>query len=276
MFELVRRSVTPGRLDASWRGPAGSGCAMSDGFALKGLPVKYGLLFLVAAVLMAVCGVSYGGAALLLLWPAVSFLVVSLAYLLFGPRLLGKRADGVLAGWAVCLLLPFHLYVWMVWHLVRVVIREPAFHWLTERVVIGRRLLSRELPPEVTAVVDLTSEFPEPLALRQRNYRSFPVLDGFVPPIDVLAGWIAEVRDLPGPVYVHCAAGHGRTGMFAACLLLARGEAATPDEALKLIRVERPGVRLGRRQRRAVEEFHRLLAGNATDRAAQKTGPAPR
>ncbi|MFP2931679.1 tyrosine-protein phosphatase, partial [Pyxidicoccus sp. 3LG] len=40
---------------------------------------------------------------------------------------------------------------------------------------------------------------------------------------------------MPGPLYVHCAQGHGRTGMIAAALLVARGDAA--DAATALARV---------------------------------------
>jgi protein-tyrosine phosphatase len=47
-----------------------------------------------------------------------------------------------------------------------------------------------------------------------------------------------------GTIYIHCAQGHGRTGMFAAAVLLSSGQAATPEEALRLVTSARPGVRL--------------------------------
>lgn len=222
--------------------------------------MKYGILFLTAALLMTVYAARHSGWMLLVLWPALSFGLVGLAYLFYGPQLFGKQSDGQLLRSRVLLLLPYLVYLWTIWHGLRLVKREPAYNHLTDNLLIGRRLLAGELPEEVDTVLDLTCEFQEPAGIRSRGYRSFPILDGFVPEDGLLLGWAKEACQLPGTIYIHCAEGHGRTGLFAASMLLASGRASTPAEALQFIRSKRPAVRLGTRQLRSLRSVHAALA----------------
>ena len=53
-----------------------------------------------------------------------------------------------------------------------------------------------------------------------------------------------QLADAEGPLYVHCAAGHGRSAMLAATLLVRRGHAEDVDAAVALMQRARPGVRL--------------------------------
>jgi protein-tyrosine phosphatase len=64
-----------------------------------------------------------------------------------------------------------------------------------------------------------------------------------------------EIADWPGAVYIHCAVGHGRSATVAAAVLLARGLAANPREAVALLRRSRPLVRLTRVQRCVLERL---------------------
>ena len=180
--------------------------------------MKYGSLFCIVAALLAATASLNRGWTLLLLWPALSFLIVAGGYFHFGPRVYGKTPKGVLSPISQLLLLPYLVFLWFVWYIARLVKREPAFDQLTENIVIGRRLLSRELPEDIDHVVDLTCEFTEPKALRACSYHSFQILDGFVPPKGELRRWAQHAAGLSGKLYIHCAEGHGRTGLFAAVL----------------------------------------------------------
>ncbi|MCB9920538.1 MAG: dual specificity protein phosphatase family protein [Planctomycetaceae bacterium] len=220
--------------------------------------MKYGILFATVAVLLVMLPVSQRGWQILLLWPAVSFGIVSLGYLRLGPRVYGKSERGLLSPMTQLVLLPYLLYLWAVWYAVRIVKREPAFNTLTENISIGRRLLSRELPNDIDHVVDLTCEFNEPKALRSLTYHSFQILDGFVPSSGQLHEWSDRISKLSGNIYIHCAEGHGRTGLMAAGVLLHLGHSQTPDEALQFIRSKRPLVRLGQRQLAVLNEMHKL------------------
>jgi hypothetical protein len=60
-----------------------------------------------------------------------------------------------------------------------------------------------------------------PAAIRQSpGYFLLPILDGAAIKPDVLKRTIDGL--LPGSTYIHCAQGHGRTGMFCAALLIRR------------------------------------------------------
>ena len=210
--------------------------------------MKCGILFGTVAVLLAIAAFTHGGWFLLLLWPTMSFAIVASGYIRFGPRVYGKSRSGVLSSINTLLLLPFLLNLWAVWYAVRLFKREPAFDQLTEHIYIGRRLMGHEFPKNIDHVIDLTCEFTEPKALRSVNYLSCQILDGFVPSSLQLQSWVADAEKLSGNIYIHCAEGHGRTGLFAAALLLQRGDFNTPDDALNYVKSKRPRVRLGKRQ----------------------------
>lgn len=217
--------------------------------------MKYGVLFTLMAIFMLATAIVQGGWYLLLIWPAVAFFGVGLAYFLRKPSIYRKSADGVLPGDTCALFAPMLFLLQIVWHLVRLVSREPPHQQIHDRIIIGRRLLSHELPDEVDAVIDLTSEFTEPRALRQRGYHSFPILDADVPSDVELLAWLRKTDDVQGTLYIHCAQGHGRTALFTACLLLHRGVVATADEALGLVQSHRPLARLNRKQSQFLKEI---------------------
>ena len=102
----------------------------------------------------------------------------------------------------------------------------------------------------IHSVLDLTSEFGESAPLRQLNYRAQPLLDTGAPTLDELrdgARWIAQAAK-DGPVYVHCALGHGRSATFVAAALMQSGAAQDAGEAVEIIRRKRPHIGLSRAQ----------------------------
>lgn len=222
--------------------------------------MRYAGLFGVQALLLAGLALHMGGTGLLLLWPALSFLTVALAYGGGGARLLGKRADGTLHPAACGVLLPYLLLTWGVWHLACRLSRERAFDEVVPGVLVGRRLLPGELPERVQTVLDLTAEFAEPEAVRSgRRYLALPILDASTLPVERVAPVLRELAAQEGPVYVHCAQGHGRTGMIAAALLVARGHAPNAEAALAQVQRARPGVRLSHAQQEALDALSAVL-----------------
>ena len=182
-------------------------------------------------------------------WPALAFLAVAIAYLKVGARLLGKRPDGSLPTLIVALLLPYFFLTWGIWRLIRLG-RERCYDLVAPGLYLGRRPVGRELPDEVTIVVDLTAEFPRPPGIKSGcEYRCLPTLDGFVPDempcrnlVDLLAGH-------PGPIYVHCAQGHGRSAVVVGALLVRKGFAKNAADAEQIMKSARPGVSLSSSQR---------------------------
>lgn len=225
--------------------------------------MRYGLIFLILFAL--VLGYSwalypYG---LLLLWLALDFLLVGVAYLANSPRIFAKRDDGSRAAWSIVLLCPAFCATWLIWSLTRHLSKETAFHQLTEDLFIGRRLVDSEPRPPVEVVVDLCCELPESRPLAQLDYRTLRILDAAAPAPQALVALIEVLCTERRPIYVHCAQGHGRTGLIASALLIGRGLAADPEDAVAKVRAARPGVRLGRAQRGALERFAALWNGRS-------------
>ena len=218
--------------------------------------MKYAaILGLMSALLLAV-GMTYPGAAWLWWWTAGSFALVAAGYAnaKLGPKIFGKQGDGRIAWHNKLLLLPYLLFTWGVWHLYRVLDRRPAVNRIDEDLIVGRRLLPHEVPGGIDHYVDLTSEFEEPMAMRKLpSYISLPILDAETPALEALRAACKHVA--AGRVYVHCAQGHGRTGMFAAALLAERGAVQSAGQALRLLRQQRPGINWNTRQRQFMEEY---------------------
>jgi protein-tyrosine phosphatase len=216
----------------------------------------YGALFLLIACYFASVAYFVGGWGWLLAWPALSFAVVAAGYAGLGPRIFGKRDDGRLAVLRCLVLLPYLALTWIAWHLRRLVSRQPCCHEVAPGLWLGRRPLAREVPAGVVLLVDLTAEFWPARGVRDgRTYLTLPTLDADSPDEARLRAFVEQVASHPGPVYVHCALGLGRSALLVAAVLLQRGLAADEREALRVLRAIRPGVRLSGRQRRLLQRL---------------------
>ena len=215
------------------------------------------LLLLLGAMLIA-WGLYERGWLVLVIWPGCNFVILGIAHSVGAHGVFGKRPDGSLPLWSWALFLPLLIYTIMVWYFIRLFLRGPAFNSVTDWLVVGRRLSGLEIQNDLDNYVDLTAEFHEPAAIRHSPaYTNFPVLDGAAPTPDALAQAIDRLR--PGKTFVHCAQGHGRTGLFALALLLKSGQARDVEEGLRLLKAVRPRVNLNRAQRACIESFARRL-----------------
>ncbi|MEM6364018.1 MAG: tyrosine-protein phosphatase [Planctomycetota bacterium] len=212
--------------------------------------MRYGFLFLLLAVAIGITAFRGGLWMWLLFYPAFSFGVVAAAYLFSLPDLFGKRSDGRRSQMGTLLVLPFLCYVSAVWHVVRLLSREPPTSKLNDDLMLSRRLLRKELPEGVASVVDLTCEFTEPKdGWDLQSYRCHPILDGTGSTSGEIRELAIEITKMPKPVLIHCAQGHGRTGLVSAAVLIVSGEAGTASEAIELIQAVRCGVKLNKAQR---------------------------
>jgi len=220
---------------------------------------KYSLVFATLAVLCWYQMWQPGRWNLLFAWPAVSFTLVALAYLWNQPAIFGKQPSGKLRPLNIALLFPYLVFAWSTWHVLRRVRREAPWHRITDQILIGRRLLNSEVPEDVDHVIDLTCEFTEPVVLRQKDYHSFPILDASAPSVEELLKWIETISQFEGTILIHCAEGHGRSGLIVAALLLFTGQAETEEESIQMIQSQRANVRLNKDQRDVLERFCELL-----------------
>jgi len=180
---------------------------------------------------------------------------VAFAYWKRRPSTLMKRADGTFsrAGWA--LFWPYFLANELSLVVFRWVSDERCFDEIVPGLYQGSRLLPSDaavLPKgRFRAVLDLAAELQEAAYLRGAEvYLSLPLLDATAPEPGQLERALAFIKEnLPkGPVYVHCAMGHGRSGTVVAAHLLSEKLAEDSAAALELIREKRPGARFNAEQ----------------------------
>lgn len=177
-------------------------------------------------------------------WTAMACVGVALAYTFDRPELLGKQADGRVSYLIAFFVLPVLLVQRCIWTIRCALSSERAADEVAPGLFVGRRVSGEQLPMAVDFVLDLTSEFAEPPAVRERGiYRSIRTLDGLGPPRHADAvSVLREAAAHSGTLYVHCAFGHGRAVAAAAAIMVLRGHAADVDDAFDQIRAARPGI----------------------------------
>ncbi len=225
--------------------------------------LKYSLVFVVlaAACILASAAIweVVGWEAVLFLYPAVSFVLLAVAYGGVGPRLMLKRASGRRSALGWLLFGPYFLLNAVTFGLYRLLSREPAYVQAAPNLFFGRRLSAREVQAAGwVSVLDLASEFAAVQPQRElAGYRSLPVLDAAAPTEEQLQSAVAWLRQAvrSGPVYVHCALGHGRSACVVIAYLLSTGSIVTVAEGVRFLRSLRPGVCLHPLQRRLLRRF---------------------
>ncbi|MFN8392478.1 MAG: dual specificity protein phosphatase family protein [Bdellovibrionota bacterium] len=202
---------------------------------------KIGMYYLLGSFTFVALSALRPPGTLLLLWPACAVALVGIAYLGFGPQLLGKT-DGRFPPWSFILLFPYlvgaRISAWLQGR------KLPASIDVAPGVRIGRTISNdeaeRQLSEGVTAVLDVTAELNEPSAFRTVQYHSLPILDLTAPSPDQLQEAVSFIRSQAehGTVFVHCALGRSRSAVVVAAYLMATAEEMVPRAALeKLSRV---------------------------------------
>ncbi len=225
--------------------------------------MRYSITFLALAAACVFVAVAawdaVGWAVVVPLYTAASFALLAVAYAGVGARLLLKRADGRRSPLAWPLFAPYFLLNTVAFEAYRRLSREPAFAEVIPNLSFGRKLTPREAEAGGwDAILDLAGEFAAGRWQRARpNYRSLPILDAAAPSEAELRAAVAWLRDATaaGPVYVHCALGHGRSACVVVAYLLSVGTVGTVADGVKLLRALRTGVRLHPPQRRLLRRF---------------------
>lgn len=223
-----------------------------------------GLTFAALAVVCVVHASRLGGWGWLLLWPAISCGMIAAAYLFLGVRVYGKRANGTFHPAVFVLLMPASLWFELMWWVSYLLGRSTPFDEVGPGLYLGRRPTS--LPPGVANVFDLAGEFAARKAVRSApGYRSFPILDFSTTSDPIFVTIVKAIIETPGNTLVHCAQGRGRSAQVVAGVLIARGIAASPQEAVTMIQSRRPFVRLNLIQHQQLERCLPALQAFASD-----------
>ena len=224
---------------------------------------KFGLVFLVLGIALA--SLAFGAvqdfATILALSSGLAAAGLGTAYLLSWPGLLGKTRRGRLLVSSYLFFWPYHVLNYASLVIFRLLQVAP-FQEIVPGLWLGGRLFPWERAKAShlvhASVLDLTCEFSEVGFLRGGPaYLCIPLLDGTAPSrteLEAGLNFIAQ-RLRAGPVYVHCAMGHGRSPTFVAGYLLATGTQTALEDAVKCVQSKRPGVKLRSEQLRALQQF---------------------
>lgn len=216
-------------------------------------PVKYTLAFLGAGFGLVVLVIMLGGWATLLLWPALCFFLLSIAYARNDASWFGKRIDGRLIARRAALFAPYLVLTWVCWAIYVRLSRERWSDEVAPLLWVGRRPSPRHLPHDAL-VVDMTAEFPSHSAIiRAGRLTCVPTLDARSPGPRVLRQIGDKLAAETRPIYIHCAQGHGRSATLAAVVMVIRGDAETVSDAMTKMVLRRPLVHLHSVQRRDAE-----------------------
>ena len=218
--------------------------------------MKHSRIFALLGIVLVVEGIMERGWMLLAVWAGSNCIALGWAMARGKHHLFGKRPDGSIPPWSCVVFFPFLATTYAVWNLTRLVRSEPAYNIVNEQLVVGRRLLPSEWREECDNYLDLTAEFSEPAALgKLPAYVSFPILDASAPSPGSLEELLRRLK--PGRTFVHCAQGHGRTGLVAIAILLKSGAASTVEEGLQMLKAKRPAVGINALQRKCAEDYSR-------------------
>lgn len=214
---------------------------------------RFGIVFLVGGFLSLLNAFHSDRFFIPLIWISLSLIALGLTYLGFQQFCLPKNQNGKISWWGKIVYLPFLIFTYVVWHVYRIFSREEPSNRVTQNLFIGRRLLPHENLKKFDCYVDLTAEFEEPTEIRVLDsYICFPILDGGTPEISDLQFFIHRI--LNKNVFIHCAQGHGRTGLVALALHLASNRDLKLEEGMAMLKAVRPGLSLNRDQLHFIED----------------------
>lgn len=223
---------------------------------------NYTLMLFVSGMALMISGSSAIDSGWPLVWFGFGCVLVGAGYWRLGPGLFGKQLDGDRSWLNRIILFPYLLVNVVLWHLRhRVLSKEDTCNEIAPGIWLGRRPIDGEMPDGIKTVVDLTCEFSATPQARKLNYICVPTLDGLAPPdkdFDQLMHNLAASND---PIYIHCAAGHGRSAAIVVGLLVAKGVSKDLAEAERLVKAKRPKVSIKLPQRQMLNRWFAASQG---------------
>jgi len=181
----------------------------------------------------------------ILLWPATSLSIAASAYfgLIKNPY---RKEDGRLPLSSKVIMAPNILG--QILSLEYYKRRADPWNEAAPGLWIGRKLNDHEaekaIKKGVTAVLDVTSEFPAPRPFRKIARLSLPILDLTAPSMAQLEQGVDFIRKeiKKGIVYVHCKIGYSRSAVFVGAHLMSAGISKSAEESVSIMRNARPSL----------------------------------
>lgn len=186
-------------------------------------------------------------------WVSLSFYYVGLCYFGMIPGFFKK--NGKIPIVIKLINAPYFILTLVTWHVYKKCMKENSTDDINDSLCIGRRQLPGEFNLEkIDYYLDLTSEFDEPQSYRNsEKYLNFPILDADVPDYKSLNELISKIKG--SKVFIHCAQGHGRTGLVAILFLIANNSVDSVEEGLNLLKSKRPKLDVNSEQLRFLNKY---------------------
>lgn len=226
------------------------------------------IMFSLAGTWMCYTCVTSDSALLMMLFANVTLACfgVAAAFGFKKPGIFMKSSNGRVHLLSYLLLWPYFVANHGVLGLYRLFNRENPLDEVLPGLYLGCKLWSRDhrllTERKVGAVVDITAEWSEAnYILKTCAYLNVPVLDTYPPTPAQLhraVTWIDKELPQQG-VFVHCAAGHGRSATLVAAYLLYSGTVADVQEAIAFIKTKRPGININREQVGVLYHYYQEL-----------------
>ena len=192
---------------------------------------------------------------LILFWPGAILGQFGICHIWcpqIGVMMLGKSSNGFIPLYRTVIFLPYLLCAWL-WWLIRYAVllckNEPAYDKVWDNVYVGRHPVFSGFPENTGLVIDLTTEMYgiKPKDNPGCRYMVAPALDTCSPDPEAWHSVIKEIIDtkltMPSTIiYVHCAYGHGRSGITVAAAMVRTGVCANFEIAAGHLKGERPSI----------------------------------
>lgn len=197
---------------------------------------------------------------------AISMLGIAIGYGSNNTKVFLKKPSGKMSFFGYILYWPYFLINYLNLALFRVLAKENAIDEIHDGIYLGCKPYQRDRgifeELMIRSTLDVTSEFSEAkFILDSHEYLNIPILDTFPPTISqlkVAVEWLVKQRER-GPVFIHCALGHGRSATIVAGYLLRKGIFTSVSATLEGMKSIRPGVGLNSSQLQVLHQYREII-----------------
>lgn len=209
-----------------------------------------------------------------LLYPALSLLLVSVAYFLGRPHFFQKQSDGHINPASYFLFAPYFLFAWLnsrVW--TKKHPEDSAVIQLQNcEIYLGRIPTKKHLQSQYDAFFDCCAELPTFTHAQRQQFYSLDLIPLHANQLAIASNHFAQLiqqqtqENLPHlqkKLLISCALGYSRSSSILVAYLLQSGQVQSVDEAIQMIQTARPWIVLKDAQRQQLQIYHLKLQGLA-------------
>ncbi|WP_373652996.1 hypothetical protein [Schlesneria sp. DSM 10557] len=172
----------------------------------------------------------------------------------------GKDASGRIGRWNRVVLTPYFLLQEAARYGQNLLWPTPTFSQTLPDLYVGRLCELKDLPNDVSQVIDLTAELETPASIRcGLPIVCLPTLDGGIPSEDQCQQAIEAFEGPHDRIYICCANGHGRSVTLAAIVLGYKRCCLTAEQAFDFIKRARSAATPNPDQRRFAQRIFEQL-----------------